>query len=88
MKFLFRHVLRHPAHYLILNSGLIVALILLFIFRFEPFIQRYVIYSTTGFYLVWGLFHHYRRDDLSLSVFLEYSIIALLAVLVATGQFF
>lgn len=84
MKFLFRHVLQHPAHYLILSSGFFVALILLFVFRFEPFTQRYIIYLVAGFYLSWGLYHHYQRGDLHLNIMLEYLIYALLAVLVAT----
>ena len=87
MKFLFKHVIQHPAHYLALSSVFLIALILLFVFRFNPFIQHCVIYLVAGFYLSWGLYHHYQRGDLHFSVMLEYLIYALLAVLVATWRF-
>ena len=42
------------------------------------------LYCTVTAYLLWSIYHHYKRHDLQASIILEYIIIALFVVLVAT----
>ena len=42
------------------------------------------LYLTVLAYLLWSIYHHYKRHDLQASIFTEYLIIALFVVLVST----
>lgn len=82
---IFNEIKKHPLNYLVLGLIFVVAAIVLFYFRqnFDAHDQRRVVYVTAGLYLVWSLYHHYRRGDLQLSIILEYFLLALFAVIVA-----
>ena len=42
------------------------------------------LYLTVVAYLLWSIYHHYKRHDLQASIIFEYIIIALFVVLIAT----
>jgi hypothetical protein len=67
------------AHYLILLVLLGGGLVLFFFFSYSPQIQLYLSLATALFYLLWGVSHHYLNKDLSWSVVIEYTLVAVLA---------
>jgi len=85
MMTVFREIKKHPQNFIILFILFIGIRVLLFIFRFDSHSQRRIVYFTAGLYLAWSLFHHYKRGDLSLSIFIEYLLLALLALLVVVA---
>jgi len=85
MMTVFREIKKHPKNFLILFLLFVGVSISLFVFRFSPHNQRRIVYLTAGLYLAWSLFHHYKRGDLSLSIFIEYLLLALLALLVVAA---
>ena len=76
---------KNPLDYLILAIIFITAFTLFFFFRqnFDSHNQRRVIYATAALYLLWSLFHHYRRGDLQASIIVEYLLLAIFAVIIA-----
>lgn len=82
---IFNEIKKHYKNYLILGIIFFSAALLLFHFRsiFDAHDQRRVVYVTAALYLVWSLYHHYKRGDLHLSIIIEYFLLALFAVLVA-----
>ena len=76
---------KHPFSFSLLFVALMVAVILYLYFGFDTHLQRRVIYSTGAFYFLWSLIHHYQKGDLSLSLVLEYLMVALFAAIVMAG---
>ena len=76
---------KNPLDYIILAIIFIAAFALFFFFRqnFDSHNQRRVIYATAALYLLWSLFHHYRRGDLQASIIVEYLLLAIFAVIIA-----
>lgn len=76
---------KNPLDYIILAIIFITAFTLFFFFRqnFDSHNQRRVIYATAALYLLWSLFHHYRRGDLQASIIVEYLLLAIFAVIIA-----
>jgi hypothetical protein len=85
MMTIFREIKKHPLNYLILFLLFLFVGILLIVFRFDSHNQRRIVYLTAGLYLGWSLYHHYRRGDLSLSIFIEYLLLALFALIVVAA---
>lgn len=81
-----REIKKHYKNYLILGIIFLIATILLFHFRstFDAHQERRVVYVTAALYLAWSLYHHYKRGDLHLSIIIEYLLLALFAIIVAT----
>jgi hypothetical protein len=81
-----KEIKKHYKNYLILGLIFLISAILLFHFRsiFDAHQERRVVYVTAALYLAWSLYHHYKRGDLHLSIIVEYLLLALLAILVAT----
>jgi hypothetical protein len=86
MKHIFREIKKQPLNYLIIIFLFSAAAILLLVFRFDPHSQRRIVYALSGLYLGWSLFHHYQRGDLSLSILLEYVLLAILALIVVAAS--
>lgn len=85
MKHIFNEINRHPQNYVV---GLILAIsisFLLFYYRFDTQIQRQVVYFASGIYFLWSLWHHYRRGDITISIMMEYILLALLALIVVSA---
>lgn len=81
---LLKEIKKHPQNYLILGIIFLLVLFLLFYFylSFDYVHLRRLIFPVILIYLGWSVFHHHRRHDLNLSIFLEYLLIALLALVV------
>lgn len=81
---IFKEIKKYPISYIVLAAGLIITIILFFIFRanYTPLYQRVLLYLFTTFYFAWSLFHHSRRGELQLSILAEYFLIALLAIVI------
>jgi len=80
-----KEIKKNPLDYIILAIILVVAFTLFFFFRqnFDFHNQRRVVYVTAALYLLWSLFHHYRRGDLQASIIIEYLLLATFAVIIA-----
>ena len=82
---LFKELSQKPGEYIFLLLILLLGAILFFVYGFDPHSQRRIIYFTSAAYLLWSLFHHYRRGDLELSIVLEYLLFALFAIVIITS---
>lgn len=80
-----KEIKKHYKNYLILGIIFIISAILIFHFRstFNAHQERRVVYVTAALYLAWSLYHHYKRGDLHFSIFLEYILLAIFAVIIA-----
>jgi len=80
-----KEIKKNPIDYVILAVILIIAFVLLLFFNqnFDSHNQRRVVYATAALYLLWSLFHHYRRGDLQASIIIEYLLLAIFAVIIA-----
>ncbi len=78
-----KQIIEHPFEYLSLALFFGGAVFAFFFFTYDAHSQRRVVYFTSAGYLLWSLYHHYRRGDLHLSIFIEYLVLAALAIVVA-----
>jgi len=79
---------KKPFEYLLLFFILSLGAFAFIFLSYTPHAQRRVIYLTGASYLFWSLMHHYKRGDLSLSIMLEYLLIALFAAVLITTTLF
>lgn len=82
-----KEVRQKPAEYVVLGIIFLFALFLFFIFP-QSGSRRIVVYCTAGSYFLWSLIHHYFRGDLTLSIVVEYLVMALFGVVLLTLSFF
>ncbi|MCW1949687.1 MAG: hypothetical protein KIH89_004590 [Candidatus Shapirobacteria bacterium] len=83
-----KEVRQKPLEYLILGIIFFIGLILYFFAPFDAHGKRIIVYLMAANYFFWSLYHHYKRGDLSLSIIVEYLIIALLGITLLTLSFF
>ncbi len=69
--------------YISLYSVLVIGAAIVYKLRFDSLYQFLVILLLCAFYLVWGFAFHYLKKDASTRLFLEYLIIAAIAVFAA-----
>jgi len=68
-------------HYFVLL--IIVSLGIFYYFLFIDRLNKFLaIFTTSLFYLAWGVIHHWLNEDFHLKVFFEYFLVALLINLV------
>jgi hypothetical protein len=79
---------RHPLHYFVLLSILLVGLWGLFWFGYNPAMQLSIFISMSVSYVVWGIVHHQEHHDLHFKIVIEYILVATLAVLVFGSMLF
>lgn len=79
-----KDVIENKSDYSILAviSGAFIVYFVRFNDRPELLFKAVVIFAST--YIVWGFIHHLRDKSLTLKIMLEYVLIALLAVVVAS----
>jgi hypothetical protein len=82
-----KEVRQKPAEYLILGVIFLFSLILYFILP-QQHSRRVIVYCMAGAYFLWSLVHHYLRGDLSLSIIVEYLVMALFGIALLTLSFF
>ena len=85
MKHIFNEIKKHPQNYVIGSMLAISVSFLLYYYRFDTHTQRDVVYLTSGLYLSWSLWHHYRRGDITVSIMMEYLLLALFALIVVSA---
>jgi len=73
-------IIKYPVDYLILILGLSISAWQFFRSSHLPVVQKRILILGALFYLLWGILHHLYRGDFNARVFLEYLLVALVAV--------
>ncbi len=82
-----QEIKKYPLDFAILFISFLVVLAFFFHFRFSFSLEQRLLFSLVGFYLVWGLVHHWRHSDLTVRVVGEYLLFAFLALLLGWTVF-
>ena len=69
-------------HYMLLGGILLAGFAGLILFSYDRNFQVAVAIATAVSYVSWGLIHHHIHKDLYFEVFLEYSAVALLGLVI------
>lgn len=77
-----------PFEYLALALVFLVGLIIYFFADISSHTQRLVVYFLAACYFFWSIIHHYRRGDLSVSIVVEYLVMALFGIALLTVSLF
>lgn len=83
-----KEVRQKPLEYIILGLIFIVSVALYFFAPISAHGHRIIVYCMTGCYFLWSLIHHYLRGDLTLSIIMEYLVMALFGIALLTLSFF
>lgn len=83
-----KEVKQKPLEYLSLALIFLVGLIIYFFADISSHTQRLVVYFMAACYFFWSIIHHYRRGDLSVSIVVEYLVMALLGIIFLTVSLF
>lgn len=83
-----KEVRQKPIEYIILGIIFLLGLVLYFFAPLDDHGRRIIIYLLAGNYFLWSLIHHYLRGDLSLSIIVEYLVMALFGIALLTLSFF
>ncbi|OGY08705.1 MAG: hypothetical protein A2782_04270 [Candidatus Blackburnbacteria bacterium RIFCSPHIGHO2_01_FULL_43_15b] len=67
-----RHFTRHLSHYLSLTGLLLVALVGLIVFKYDPTFQTAIVISLGISFVIWGVVHHWLHEGLKIRLILEY----------------
>lgn len=73
---------KHPSHYFVLLSLLLVGLWGIYWFSYNPAMRMVIMVGLSISYVVWGIVHHSHLGDLHLKIVVEYILVAMLAVLI------
>ena len=67
-----------------------VILLVVFVFAalafsqvFDPLYRFLIILVVSLFYVLWGIWHHYHKDRLNKHIVLEYSLVAIIVILLS-----
>jgi len=82
---IFKEIEQKPVEYLVLFFVFLGAAVTFFLFRYDHFLQRRVVYAASAAYFLWSLYHHYHRGDLHLSIVIEYLIFILLVIVITAS---
>lgn len=83
-----KEIKQKPLEYLSLAIVFIIGLVIYFFANISSHTQRLVVYFMAACYFFWSIIHHYRRGDLSVSVVVEYLVMALLGIILLTVTLF
>ena len=75
----------HLSHYIFLLSILIMGLVSYAFFAPFPDRQFGVVILTSILYIIWGIAHHHLEGSLHAKVMVEYTLIALLSIMILIG---
>jgi uncharacterized membrane protein YfcA len=67
--------------HLFLYFGYVVGAVAIYMARYNPTRQFFVIILLVAFYVLWGFVYHHAKREASGRLFLEYLLIALIAIL-------
>ena len=83
-----KEIKQKPFEYLALALVFLVGLLIYFFTDISSHSQRLVVYFMAAIYFLWSIFHHFRRGDLSISIVIEYLVMALLGIVLLTVSLF
>lgn len=83
-----KEIKQKPFEYLALASVFLIGLIVYFFADISSHTQRLVVYFMAACYFFWSIIHHYRRGDLSISIVVEYLVMALLGIVLLSASLF
>ncbi|MBI4028826.1 MAG: hypothetical protein HY376_00445 [Candidatus Blackburnbacteria bacterium] len=66
------HFTRHLSHYLSLVGLIVVAVIGLLIFKYDPTFRTAIVISLGVSFVIWGVVHHWLHEGLHIRLVLEY----------------
>lgn len=72
----------HSLHYLVLLTVIAIGFGSVFILSSDRNTQIFLGGLTALLYVFWGIIHHYMEDDLNIKIVVEYSLIAILSVVI------
>lgn len=88
MKAVFEDIFPHAFHYLILGLVLLIGLAVLAHYSFSDEFRFFLVIALAYLYILWGVFHHLTaHKHLSLTIVVEYVLVALVGVVLARGIF-
>jgi len=67
--------------HLFLYFGFVVGIVAIYLARYNPTRQFLVVVLLVAFYVLWGFVYHHSKKEATGRLFLEYLLIALIAVL-------
>jgi len=79
---------KHWHHFIPLFGILSAGFIGFFIFSFNQVFQALIMIVMATSYVVWGLLHHYRHEDLHINVIVEYIAVSFLGLVVILSVIF
>jgi hypothetical protein len=88
MKIIPKEIKQKPIEYMVLASIFLLGLLLYFFAGISTYNKRFVVYFMAASYFLWSIYHHYKRDDLSVSIVIEYLVMVLVGIIFLTVSFF
>lgn len=85
---IFNQIKQKPLEYSILAIIFLISLVLFTIFKYNPPIQRLIIFTLITAYLAWSVNHHYKRGDLHFSIIVEYVVFITFALVILSSTLF
>lgn len=79
-----RDLRRHKLDYSLLAFIALIFAITFVLFRHDPAILLILTCIFSLYYAVWGIWHHSRKSHLTLSIVLEYFLVAALGVVIVS----
>ncbi len=83
-----KEIKQKPLEYITLALVFLIGLLIYFFADISSHNQRLVVYFLAVCYFFWSINHHYRRGDLSISIVVEYLVMALLGIVLLTVSLF
>lgn len=83
-----KEVKQKPIEYAALASLFIIGLVVYFFADITSHQRRSIVYILAVSYFFWSIIHHYKRGDLSVSIVVEYLVMALLGIVLLTVSLF
>lgn len=83
-----KEIKQKPFEYLSLAIVFLIGLIIYFLADISSHTQRLVVYFLAASYFFWSIHHHYKRGDLSVSIVVEYLVMALFGIALLTISLF
>ena len=83
-----KEIKQKPVEYIALALVFLIGLLIYFFADISSHTQRLIVYFLAASYFFWSINHHYRRGDLSVSIVVEYLVMALVGIVLLTVSLF
>jgi hypothetical protein len=77
-----KRIAKHLPHYFSLLGILSAGFVAFWFFSYDRLFQTAISIAVAASYIVWGIVHHYIHHDLTVSVVIEYLVIASLGMVI------